>query len=484
MSVLSPERAVNPIPNVQDLIPEARLHQKRRHLFLVGALIVAVLGGAIALFGNVKGVPPEHHASSSQQGIPIGTELPLTGASTSTAYAISSDGLVPVRLETGSVSKPIAIPNLVNAVVTRDGQWAYALTQGFPGKPQIVAVNLTTRHVDAGTPLRNVGSFTIYSAASYQPDSEFPDLAITPDGQTVLVADAINNSIITVNAKTHTSRILVHLPKERSAVSYTAASSRIQDQYLPQNILAPITALTINSDGTEAYVVDGTVVLPINLLNGSLGAPIRGFDDPLSIAISPDGDTAYVTNPGCWSLVATNVCVKDPTHTITQPNRIDFGRYGDHVSVVDLQSGSIKKDIDVGRGSQPIGVAISPDGRRVYVTNGEYGTDSNRVSIIDTASTSVTSHLALPLRQAAEGAYEIAVSPNGETAYIGRYVGAPTAFSGPRSHQSVYQGLIAISLRSTAYPRLIPLNVIASPTSTVEGIDIAFAFHNNPIVST
>ena len=60
-------------------------------------------------------------------------------------------------------------------------------------------------------------------------------------------------------------------------------------------------------------------------------------------------------------------------------------------------------------GKRPYGIAVSPDGSKVYVTN-EY---SNTVSVIDTATNTVTA--TVPVESYPSG---VAVSPDGTRVYV------------------------------------------------------------------
>ncbi|MBV8890794.1 MAG: hypothetical protein JO266_02270, partial [Acidobacteria bacterium] len=59
------------------------------------------------------------------------------------------------------------------------------------------------------------------------------------------------------------------------------------------------------------------------------------------------------------------------------------------VSVIDTAANKVTAAIPVG--TAPFGVAVTPDGRRIYVANGA----SNTVSVIDTATNRVT--VAIPV---------------------------------------------------------------------------------------
>jgi len=63
-------------------------------------------------------------------------------------------------------------------------------------------------------------------------------------------------------------------------------------------------------------------------------------------------------------------------------------------------------------GSSPVGVAVTPDGSRVYVTNN--GLATKTISVIDTATNTVTATINVP-----SPPYGIAINPAGTRAYVG-----------------------------------------------------------------
>ncbi|WP_407695990.1 YncE family protein, partial [Sphaerimonospora thailandensis] len=82
---------------------------------------------------------------------------------------------------------------------------------------------------------------------------------------------------------------------------------------------------------------------------------IPGVPSPTGVAITPDGNRAYVTN-----------------------------FFTGNVSVINTATNTVTTTVPVGAG--PAGVAITPGGNRAYVTN--FG--SNNVSVINTATNTVT----------------------------------------------------------------------------------------------
>jgi YVTN family beta-propeller protein len=103
-----------------------------------------------------------------------------------------------------------------------------------------------------------------------------------------------------------------------------------------------------------------------------------GLSYPTAVAISPNGDIAYVTDRGAGTVV-----------------------------VIDIASGAVINTIPVG--NTPVQTAFSPDGTVAYVANSGDGS----ISIIDTAShTAIT---AMVVGQAPRG---VAFSPDGTFAYV------------------------------------------------------------------
>ena len=129
----------------------------------------------------------------------------------------------------------------------------------------------------------------------------------------------------------------------------------------------------------------------------------------------------YVTNFNSHNLsvidVATNAVISgvsqgienNPLPIAISPNgrKADVGNYGSHsVSVVDIATNTVDQIIPVGM--DPIGIAVTPNGKRVYVANNT----SNSISVIDTATQAVIQVIPVTTPGA------IAITPNGKKAYV------------------------------------------------------------------
>ena len=202
---------------------------------------------------------------------------------------------------------------------------------------------------------------------------EWPDsIAITPDGKTAYVANGRSDSVSVIDTQT--------------------------DQVVgsPISVGKDPSGIAITPNGRTAYVTDSgsnNVSMINTQTNEVVGSPISVGTHPSGIAITPDGKTAYVTNYGV------------------------FGEEFGSVSVIETQTNEVVgSPISVDR--EPIEIAIAPDGRSAYLTNYFDG----RVSVINTQ----TNQLLGPLGDEHEPngilvgsePIGIAITPNGKSAYV------------------------------------------------------------------
>src|SRR5512145_74001 len=134
-----------------------------------------------------------------------------------------------------------------------------------------------------------------------------------------------------------------------------------------------------------AYITNfnSNSVSVIDTGNNTLKATIPVGTDPLGVAISPDGSRAYVTN----------------------------SNYGDtgSVSVIDTAKNKVVSTVNVGYKYYPCGIAVAPDGKKLFVAD----RDINGISVIDTATNTVLATVPAGIRPLG-----VAVSPDGKKAYV------------------------------------------------------------------
>jgi hypothetical protein len=140
------------------------------------------------------------------------------------------------------------------------------------------------------------------------------------------------------------------------------------------------TALAVTPDGSRLLVTD----TPLQALPSSTGAaaPLGPSTPPgQALALHPAGTRAYVSHPTTGT-----------------------------VSVLDLTTDTALPSWDLGPGSQPTSLQLSPDGTRLYVATGP-GT----LAVLETLTGSLLTTVALASTEATPA---LAIHPSGETLYL------------------------------------------------------------------
>jgi YVTN family beta-propeller protein len=141
--------------------------------------------------------------------------------------------------------------------------------------------------------------------------------------------------------------------------------------------------LKFHAHAQTAYITNNgdSSVSVINVATNTVTATIHIGSEPWGVSVSPDGSKVYVAN----------------------------NDYINTVNVIKTSTNTIVATITVG--SWPDGIFVSPDGSKVYVAN----TDSNTVSVINTASNIVSA--TFPIL----APYGVTESPDGSKVYITNY---------------------------------------------------------------
>jgi YVTN family beta-propeller protein len=175
--------------------------------------------------------------------------------------------------------------------------------------------------------------------------------------------------------------------------------------------------LTLNANGSRLYVALNMTnqVAVIDTATRAIISRIPVGTFPYTTAISADGSKVYVTNWG--GKVPGPTDFTDGMFPVVVDRRTGIPVSGT-VSVIDTASNTVLKSIDVGL--HPSGMALSPLGDRLFVTNA----NSDTVSAIDTATDTVVKTLHVgeqgpdgrPILGSSPNA--LTVTPNGKAIYV------------------------------------------------------------------
>jgi YVTN family beta-propeller protein len=154
-------------------------------------------------------------------------------------------------------------------------------------------------------------------------------------------------------------------------------------------------SIAINPDGTTAYAANSSSssVTPIDTATNTAGTPIGVGTNPQTIAITPDGKTAYVSNNG---------------------------KNGSQITPINIATNKAETPIRV---SGAAGIAITPNGKTAYVVDGANAGSAGFCYVTPVNLTTRTARPPIVLDPgganpgASCGSYDV-VSPNGATVYV------------------------------------------------------------------
>jgi uncharacterized repeat protein (TIGR01451 family) len=250
-----------------------------------------------------------------------------------------------------------------------------------------------------------------------------PDgVAVSPDGKSVYVANDGNNTL------------------SQYSVGADGALSPKTPATVPTGDGAE--AIAVSPDGTSVYVTtynDGTVwqytVGAGGVLAAKVPATIKSGTSPGTLAVAPDGKSVYVANLSddmVWQYsvgAGGALSPKTPATVATgkRPDGMAVSPDGKSVYVTNVSSGIVpgtvsqysvgtggqlvpKTPATVRTGNEPEGVAVSPDGKSVYVTDYFYGT----VSQYSVGAGGLLSHKNPDTVGAGSGPWGVAVGPDAD----------------------------------------------------------------------
>ncbi|MGB9939582.1 PGF-pre-PGF domain-containing protein [Methanosarcina sp.] len=299
-------------------------------------------------------------------------------------------------------------------------------------------------------------------------------VAVTSDATKVYVANQGSGSVSVIDTATNT------------------VTATVPVEWSPRGV-------AVSPDGTKVYVTAcyyGGIVSIIDTATDTVTETVDVEDFPTGVAVTPDGTKVYVAN---WyrnvSVIntSTNTVIATVNVGSNYPHGYPHGvavnpegtkvyvSKGDTpcsvnacypgngtVSVIDTATNNVTATVPVGQ--SPGGVAVTPDGKKVYVANSD-----PTVSIIDTATNTVTATINVGNRP-----YGVAVNPAGTKVYVTNpdsgmvslidtttnkvtatvnVGGSPTAFGQFIAHPSALKPVLIVNFSSNISSGYAPLAV-------------------------
>lgn len=203
-------------------------------------------------------------------------------------------------------------------------------------------------------------------------------IAASPDGAKVYVAGGID---------------LPEEAQQRKSTAWviTTADNQIEEINLPPD--SNPSAFVVSPNSTTVYIVDSGRLLVLDAATNSQIDTIEIDANPVSIAMSPDGNKLYVVH----QIMVGYRPLKSSISVITTANNQLVDRI-----YIDFPLGSI---------------AISPDNTRGYVVSSEYNLRHHMIWVFSTEDNQVLNIINTP-SDSTSGPYDVTVSLDGTKIYV------------------------------------------------------------------
>jgi len=245
-------------------------------------------------------------------------------------------------------------------------------------------------------------------------DSGLAEVSVI-DTSTEIVASnpvPVGHSPTGVAASPDGTHVYVTNESDRSVSAIDTCSDAVEATVTLSSFADPVGLAAVSgTSGDQVYVADttGQVWIIESFAPRSVSALFNGFCQPWSAAASPDGTLVYVTNGGGTN--PSEPCAATSLyHSVRVIDTSTNMLVGDPIPVDDGSNTSGQKL------ASHHGVAVSPDGRYVYVANPYAGGGNNgTVSVIDTSTSPPTVFPPVTVEMRPE---QVAVAPDGSQVYV------------------------------------------------------------------
>jgi YVTN family beta-propeller protein len=244
---------------------------------------------------------------------------------------------------------------------------------------------------------------TIAASASIDPYTT--GIAVTRDGERILLISVQSSSVAVLQASNLTQASSIGLPQPGL---YPGGYSRVR----------------VSANGRTAWLVNEDMYLAVVDLAAGTSSQLTLDLRPTDVGLSRDGQTVYVLGCKAYCTAGTIEVINVASQNVTATIDVGPGPYGfalspdeqrgystnlggPSLSIVDLAGRTVRATLPVG--IEPTGLAVAPDGGRVYVS-------SNRTGTLTVARGD--GHAVLATVQVPGTVRDVVVSPDGRRAYV------------------------------------------------------------------
>jgi DNA-binding beta-propeller fold protein YncE len=305
----------------------------------------------------------------------------------------------------------------LGVAVSPDGRNVYVTTSEEFGTPAIDAAVL--QYV-VGTD----GSLSLRSSAPIPADTDPTTLVVTPNGRSLYVLSTSGNGSIAQYSVGADGALTLKSPPTVATdpvPGRVAISPDGQNLYVTSEYASSVSQYSVAADGTLTPKSPPTVA--------------TGGITPIGIAISPDGKSVYVANANSGTVsqfdvdAAGTLSLKSPPTVVAGPIPFSVVVSPDSKSVyvTDVAAGSPAGAVSqftvgfdgtltpmspasVPAGRDPLGIAVHPNGKSVYVANG----NSDNVSQYSVGADGRLSAMSPAAVTSGRNPLEIAISPSAQ----------------------------------------------------------------------